>query len=366
MNVILTGVTGTLGSQVLSELLRDKSIEKIYLLIRDKKTIIAKKRFQKIIESDIFNQGKIATSEIDKKVTVFNSKEFFTPSAYLTNKMDTYFIHSAGFVNLSTDISQRDLIFQENLGFAKEVFEVFSPYIHKFTYISTAFAIGDIGNLIDNNYHTEITPKYRNAYEESKHAAEKYLLKESRKKNIEIQILRPSVIGGNITSNPKNFISKFMVYYLVGKFFHKNPLLENNKMRISVNYKTGLNIVPVDYVAKVISKVFTKSIQQLNIVNRKCTNLVTGLTRIIETVGYTNFSFLDTVLTKDILDKNKLEHFYYSSIGDHLSPYTLSLPHEYDTKLLEEICPMSYYNLEDYLEETIKYAVQNNFRNEKW
>ena len=366
MNIILTGVKGTLGSQVLLELLKNETIEKIFLLIRDKKHLSAEQRLQRIIESELFCSETKILANSPQRVQVFNPEAFFCPSKYLVKKDENYFIHSAGYVNLSTDVSQKELIFEENFSFAKKIFETFHSYIKKFTYISTAFAIGDIGGQIENNYHTNIVPNYRNAYEESKHKTEKYLLEEEQKKDVQIQILRPSVIGGKIMGKPFNYISKYMVYYLVGKFFYKNPLLENNEIRLSVNFKTGLNIIPVDYVAKIITTVFNQDIQELNIVHNTCTNLVTGLTRIMKTVGYKQFSFLDNVSTHDIENMNRLEKFYYSSIGNHLSPYTLSKPSEFNTNLLEEILPLPKYNLEDYLEETIKHAAENDFRDEKW
>lgn len=366
MNIILTGVSGTLGSQVLLELFKKKDIEKIFLLIRDKKNLLAHQRFERIITSISFKFSVLDIEEIKRKTKVLNSKDFFNPKNYLSSSDSNYFIHSAGFVNLTTDPSQKEAIFEENFHFSKRIFETFNSFIKKFTYISTAFSIGDIGGLIKNNYHDTITPNYRNAYEASKHKTEQYLIEASDKKKVKIQILRPSVIGGNVEENPNHYISKYMVYYLIGKFFHKNPLLENNTIRLSVNFKTGLNIIPVDYVAKVISKVLFKEVQQLNIVHRKSTNLVSGLKRIIKTIGYEHFSFLDNQLTSDIDNKNKLEEFYYQSIGEHLSPYTLSAPYEFDTKELEEILPMPTYDLEDYLEATIKYATKNNFKNEKW
>ena len=208
MNIILTGATGTLGSQILLELLKNETIENIFLLIRDKKKSSAQQRFQKILKSNIFNNQSVINSNSYQKIQVLNSEEFFNPSIYLLGKNNNYFIHSAGYVNLSTDISQKALIFEENFSFAKKLFETFHFYINKFTYISTAFAIGDIGGKIDNNYHNNITSNYRNAYEESKHKTEKYLLEKSQKSNVKVQILRPSAIGGNATNKPLNYISK--------------------------------------------------------------------------------------------------------------------------------------------------------------
>jgi len=306
------------------------------------------------------------SNSILEKIKAFNSVDFFKPSSFLLKKQTNFFIHSASYVNLTTDSSQKSLIFKENLEFTIKIFNTFSSYIDKFSYISTAFCIGNIGGLIDNNYHNKIKSLYRNFYEESKHATEKFLLEEEKQKGIPVQILRPSVLGGNINSKPKYFISKYMVYYLLGKFFYKNPF-NNNSIRIIANFDTGLNIIPVDYTAKVISKTYLKEIKQLNIVHSKSTNLKSGMSRALETVNFNDFTFVNAPNDNIIInDKNKLEKFYYSSIGLHLNPYLISKPYEFNTKLLESIIPMPKYNLEDYIEHTIEYAKKEGFRNKRW
>ena len=291
---------------------------------------------------------------------------FFKPEDFLSKKENNFFIHSAGSVNLSTDTSQKEIIYNGIFEFTKDIFDTFSSFITKFTYISTAFSIGNIGGLIDNDFHTEKSPKYRNFYEEYKHLTEKYHLQKGKEENVDIQILRPSVLGGNIFKKSTYFISNYMVYYLLGKFFYKNPLTENS-IRISANFKTGLNIIPVDYVAKVIANVFHKKIEQLNIVHPKSTNIVSGMSKIIKTVGFNNFTFLNSSSGGSLLEgKNRLEKIYYNTIGLHLNQYLISEPYEYDTKLLESIIPIPKYNIEDYLEDTIQYAKTRNFREEGW
>ena len=361
MNLILTGATGILGSQILIELLKNNDIKKIHLLIRDKKHVNAKERFSKMINSDAFSNFE----KIDEKVFIYNAVEFLKPENYLSTKDKNYFIHSAGFVNLTTDEKQRKSIFNENLEFTKTLFGLFKDSISKFTYISTAFAIGDIGGTISNDYHKNPDSKYRNAYEESKHLTEKFLLQETNH-NIPIQILRPSVLGGNVYSNPKYYISKYLVYYMLGKFFYKNPLITNSSIRISANIKTGLNIIPTDYVAKVISKVFLMDVAQLNVVHNTSTNLSTGIEKIMEAVNFKNYTIIDNVASKEIKSKNKIESYYYATIGNHLSSYLLAEPYEFDTEVLNKIVPIPKYNLEEYLGETIKYAIQNDFKNEPW
>lgn len=363
MNVILTGVTGTLGSQVLYELIQQPNLNKLYLLIRAKGSLTAENRLDNILNSNATpKEIREHKTELKKKIVALEPNAFMKPKSYLIKGEQNYFIHSAGCVNLTTDNSQRALLFKENYGFTKELFERFSSYIYKFTYISTAFSIGDIGGLIDNNYHNK-EAKYRNHYEASKHATEKYLLAQEQETGVIIQLLRPSVLGGNIYDNSKYFISKYMVYYLVGRYFHNNPLASHSSMRLALNKLSGLNIVPVDYAAKVIASVYTRAINQLNIVQKQSTNVKEGMKRIIEAVDFKDYSIVNTEDSNFILDaKNKLEEIYYSTIGLHLNKYITSQPYEFDTSLLESIVPMPSYNVEEYLSNTIKYAKANNFK----
>ncbi|MEI6866103.1 SDR family oxidoreductase [Flavicella sp.] len=367
LNVILTGGTGTLGSQIIFELLKQENIKTIFLSVRQKKGKSATSRIKTILESaaapEFISKNK---GTILNKIKVLDMDAFFKPENFLSKTESNFFIHSAGSVNLSTDISQKEIIYNGVFEFTKNVFDTFSSFITKFTYISTAFSIGNIGGLIGNDYHSEKIPKYRNFYEEYKHLTERFLLKKGKEKNIDIQILRPSVLGGNIFKKSTYFVSNYMVYYLLGKFFYKNPL-NDNSIRIAANFKTGLNIIPVDYVAKVITSVFDKKIEQLNIVHSKSTNIVTGMSKIIKTVDFNNFTFLNSSSGGLLLEgKNRLESIYYNTIGLHLNQYLISDPYEYDTTLLESIVPIPKYNIEDYLEDTIRYAKARKFRGEKW
>jgi len=363
MTIILTGVTGTLGSQVLYELLQQSQTEKLFLLIRKKGALAAQVRLNSILDNpaapEHIQNNKQALKE---KIVALEPNDFMQPSNYLNADTKNYFIHSAGCVNLSTKEAHKDLLFDQNFELTKHLFNCFRPFLHKFTYISTAFSIGDIGGFIDNNYHNK-PAMYRNHYEASKHAAEKFLLDQQQLSGINIQVLRPSVLGGNIYQHAKHFISKYMVYYLVGRYFYNNPLTHEHSVRLAINSASGLNIVPVDYAAKVIAKVYTQTIEQLNIVQKTSTNVQEGMKRIIEAVGFKNYSFINTQDANFILEaKNKLEDMYYNTIGLHLNKYITSQPYEFDTQLLESIVPMPEYNVEDYLAETIKYAKARNFK----
>ena len=189
-------------------------------------------------------------------------------------------------------------------------------------------------------------------------------LQAGKETGIPIQILRPSVLGGNITDTPSFFISKYMVFYLFAKFFDRCPSTE--KIRIQANEFSALNIIPTDYAAKVITKVFDTTVEQLNIVNSVSTNIFKGISKILETVDFKNFSITQELLDKANEFENTVEQFYYETIGVHLTPYLTAKPYDWDTQLLESILPIPKYNVEDYLVATIEVAKQNGFKNQRW
>jgi hypothetical protein len=78
---------------------------------------------------------------------------------------------------------------------------------------------------------------------------------------------------------PENpyFISKYMVFLFVGQIFPFYPQRKGDQenVRFIVNPDTVLNIIPVDYVAKVVSVFQREDIEQLNIVHRKALTWLT-------------------------------------------------------------------------------------------
>jgi hypothetical protein len=131
-------------------------------------------------------------------------------------------------------------------------------------------------------------------------------------------------------------------------------------VRFIVNEDTVLNIIPVDYVAKVILNTFERDdIEQLNIVHNKSFNMINGLRLIMMEVGYSNFTLIQNSL--DFKYKNTIEKLYYESIGKHLSPYFTTAANEYDTTLLSSILEIPQLDQEAFTN-MIRYARLNNFK----
>ena len=370
MKIILTGATGVLGSHIMYEILElfinAKIDGKLFIIARNKGKNSALNRINELLSSsytpEIIKEKGIA--KLHEYIEIIDTDLAVIQDTFSSKIKDAYFIHSAGFVNLSTDEEQREKIFMENTTITKSLFNLFHPFIRKFIYIGTAFSSGNRKGLIDNDFHSlEFQPEHRNAYENAKFHSENFIAQECKKIDLPFQILRPSVIGGKMlgTENPY-FISKYMVFYLLAKFFHftsqRKGAQEN--VRFIVNEDTVLNIIPVDYVAKVIVNTFQRDdIEQLNIVHNKSFNMADGLQLIMKEVGYTNFTLIQNSL--DFAYKNTIEKLYYESIGKHLNPYFTTAANEYDTTLLNSILEIPKLDQEAFTN-MIRYARLNNFK----
>jgi nucleoside-diphosphate-sugar epimerase len=370
MKIILTGATGVLGSQIMYEILElfiNEGIDgKLLLISRSKGKKTALDRINELLSSSYTPQilKDKGLEKLDQYIEIIDT-DLDSVQENFSSKIDgAYFIHSAGYVNLSTDEEHREKIFDENTKITKVILNNFHHFIKKFIYIGTAFSSGERTGIVENDFHNlDFVPKHRNAYENAKFHSENFVAQRCKALGLPFQILRPSVICGKMLGNEnKYFISKYMVFYLLAKFFHfaAQRKTEQENVRFMINEKTGLNIIPVDYVAKVIVSVFRRDdIQQLNIVSHKSLNLVKGLELIMKEVRYTNYTIIKN--TPHFEYQNTTEKLYYESIGKHLKPYLVSSAKQFNTTLLNSILEIPILDDETFTQ-LIRYARLNNFK----
>lgn len=374
MKIILTGATGVLGSHIMYEILelfikKPNLNNKLYIIARNNGKNSAENRINDLLSSYYTPKilQNIGLNELNKYIEIISFDIVVNEELFLEKIKGAYLIHSAGYVNLSTDEELKEKIFDENVQLTKTLFSVLHPHIKKFIYIGTAFSSGIRKGLIDTDFHNlDFTLEHRNTYEYAKYHSENFIARECKAIGLPFQILRPSVIGGKMLGTENNFfIPKYMVFYLLAKFFHFTAKRKGKQenIRFIVNNETSLNIIPVDYVAKVVVSTFEKDdIEQLNIVHKKSFNMLKGLELIMTEVGYTNFTFIPNDL--DFQYKNSVEKLYYESIGKHLKPYFITDANEYDTTLLNSILEIPKLDNEDFTN-LIRYAISNNFQDIK-
>ena len=170
MKIILTGATGVLGSHIMYEILElfinTKIDGKLFIIARNKGKNSAVDRINELLSSSytpkiIKDKG---ISKLHKYIEIIDVDLAVIQDTFSSKINDAYFIHSAGFVNLSTDEKQREKIFEENTKITKSLFHLFHPFIKKFIYIGTAFSSGNRKGLIDNDFHSlGFKPEHRNA-----------------------------------------------------------------------------------------------------------------------------------------------------------------------------------------------------------
>lgn len=374
MKIILTGATGVLGSHIMYEILElfikmPNGNNKLFIIARDNGKNSAENRINELLSSYYTPKiiQNVGLNQLNNCIEIIGEDAVVSGNIFLEKIKGAYLIHSAGYVNLSTDEELKEKIFNENVQLTKTLFSVLHPHIKKFIYIGTAFSSGVRSGLIANDFHTlDFTPEHRNAYECAKFHSENFIATECKAIGLPFQILRPSVIGGKMLGTENNyFITKYMVFYLLAKFFHLSAKRKGKQenVRIIVNPETSLNIIPVDYVAKVVVNTFENDgIDQLNIVHQKSFNMKEGITIIMNEVGYTNFTFISD--EADFQYKNAIEKMYYESIGKHLKPYFITDANEYDTTVLNSILEIPTLDNKAFTN-MIRYAVANNFQDIK-
>ncbi len=145
---------------------------------------------------------------------------------------------------------------------------------------------------------------------------------------------------------PYGAACKFDAFYACAAFFYRaklrlmgrdrlgEPLHLN--VRIRANPQSSLNIVPVDFVAKMIYEVCLQQVpgSHFHIVNEHDTPYASGLMPMIsETLGVTGPTRVERVPD----DLSAMEAFYYRSVGQLLTPYMTAGPMAFDTENLEPV-----------------------------
>ena len=99
-------------------------------------------------------------------------------------------------------------------------------------------------------------------------------------------------------------------------------------IRIVLNPKSGLNIVPCDFDAKVMYHVVTENIKDRNffLANNEETPHSTYIRVILDSLNIKGWSLVD----KEPDDQNELEVFHYKTVGKVFAPYTTSDPILFD------------------------------------
>ncbi|MBF0532836.1 MAG: SDR family oxidoreductase [Candidatus Omnitrophica bacterium] len=218
-NILLTGITGFLGSFLAKDLL--KKGYHIFALARGKKDLTAKDRvkcaLQFVYDDDwdsryIASRIKLVEGDIIDPDFGISDKKVI---ADLVQKTDII-IHSAAIAELNMPLER---IRPVNVGGTKNVLD-FALRCHKFgrlkkvNHISTMYVAGTHQGKFDESM-LNVGQDFNNSYERTKFEAE-VLVRKYAKKGLNISIFRPSLIMGDSRTGKTN---NFRLFYQPLHFF---------------------------------------------------------------------------------------------------------------------------------------------------
>lgn len=353
-NILLTGASGILGSHILYELIQ-QYIEgsltgKIVIVVRNGKKLSALQRVMEILQNPFVPEKmkSIPVEEALNHIVVIDSDLHHFSKVKLPVLPGGFtVIHAAASVNLGQNEAIKEELLRNNyLGTVHFMNEIL-PVTKKFVYISTAYSSGHRSGMIFDDFFSENDYHFRNPYEYFKHQTEIYVRDICAKQQIEWQILRPSIICGRLIEAPLYAISRFLVFYLFARYIiNLRKRIDNHFIRLYVPKEAAINIVPVDYVAKVVVSVMKETIRQLNIVHPKSVSCRTLFEKGFGLINFDNYSFCEYLPEP----ANPVEQLLYSTVGQQLGPYIDTPDHYFDVSVLRDSHP-----------EFIVPEIENNF-----
>lgn len=335
-HILMTGITGLVGSSFVTELLRKRNDVHISTIVRRHHRMNSEKRVWDTIEEQCDFDGEPAFVSPAWKHIELIEGDICDPATFekvqQKGSFDSIF-HCAADVNLGKDPEGKT--FCINYEGTKNILEFAkNNSIQSLHYVSTAYVAGKSEGLVkEDSLNAE---DFNNSYEKSKFQSETLI----RKSGIPFTIYRPSIIVGRLSDGK---IRKPLAFYRLLEFLGKFKKHLCSKMNISptdwlevplrlqAKPSDRIYFVPIDYVQKSITELFLKP-------NSNKTYHITGKspisTNMIEDVVEKVLKVKGVRIKEEIKNPTMDEKLMHRFIQD-LLPY-FSTRTEFDVSNVEE------------------------------
>jgi nucleoside-diphosphate-sugar epimerase len=284
----LTGGTGFLGSHIAAELLRRG--EEVFFLIRGSSQTQAAKRLQKILDWHAVDSSRRVRAHPIEGDLGNPGLGMDGPRIPRVDRI----IHCASDTSFSE--RNRSRIWAANVVGLDALLDFAAlTAVPSFVDVSTAYVAGRRSGPC----HEEppLNREFYNVYEESKAAAERMLLDRCRAEDIRLTILRPSIVYGHSRTG-RTFRFNALYYPVKTALFLRRIFEEDIRerggekasavgvsidpdgtarlpLRIEVNEKGGVNLIPIDFFVDAFFAVLDASLDGgiYHIVNRRLTKI---------------------------------------------------------------------------------------------
>ncbi len=365
MRVVLTGATGLLGRNILFEFIKKNSgvLDRLQVLIlgRSKRGHCLSDRVRDILLTDgskyiglteesneeflEFCEHNVQCIEMDLELDDLGLDD--RAIQMLQAEPIDFFFHSAAMTDLRDTPAVRSALENANVRGTERLLSLAASLeLREFCYIGSAYSCGVARGVIRPD-SADLAQDFRNPYERTKLEGEAFVRQFEKTTGIKCRYFRPSVICGRLIEPPLGSVSKFDVLYAWGAFFLqlKSQMLKPGQdlyrkpctlsLRMASNPKGGLNIVPVDFVAKAIHEVCASHTDQtlFHIANKEETSHRLYATLILDALNIKSCEFVDHIPA----NQNSIEKLYYRTVGRVFTPYVRSEPMLFDTSNLDHL-----------------------------
>lgn len=261
--ILVTGITGLVGSAFVAALLKDRSDYEVVCLVRSGGGKSAEERVVSIIRDECAFDGypEVADAILPRIQVIEGDVATIVPEELAKNeKLNGVNIvfHCAADVNLGKDPTGK--VFRINYEGTRNMVELAKLLkVKEFHYVGTAYVAG---KLCGTAYEAApIDNGFNNPYEESKFKGE-YLVRES---GIPFSVYRPAIITGRRSDGR---IRKPLAFYRILEFLGKVKSHRCSKLGLNpeefvdmqINFATipseHVYFVPIDYVQEAITALF--------------------------------------------------------------------------------------------------------------
>ena len=238
--IILTGITGSLGSVIAANILEEGY--RIKALVRGQNRKASRDRTKNILDI-------VETSYNNKNLEVILGDvcddNLGISQQYLSEV--SLIIHCAALLDFSDDSAQKSNLI--NVTGTANVLDLAKILKVPVCYISTAYVAGKRLGIVREN-ELNVGQQFHNCYEESKCMAEQRVQDWSKETGLPVMIFRPSIlVGDSITGKIVNFDG---LYNLLRFFDNVADLIRNQEFRAVANPEATKNFIPIDIASKMI------------------------------------------------------------------------------------------------------------------
>jgi nucleoside-diphosphate-sugar epimerase len=393
--IAITGATGFLGRNLLFEVLKQHQHRlyslQLFILGRSSRKQSLKARIADVYREDgssylaagqdtdanilaFFESPQVHYIETDlaaEEHIVADDGQFRT----LKNALIDYFFHFAAMPDLRSTATAAEEVHRTNMQGTNKLLRLLAHLqVKEFAYVGTAYACGKVGGLIPPDYVNPAQP-FRNPYEKSKLLAEMAVREFAARTGRKCRFFRPSIVAGRLMEAPLGHANKFDVFYEIFGFFYLEKFrlfgrlegLDQTHVHLPIRAvfrPDGMeNVVPVDYVAKLMYQICVQDApgDSFYLVNEQNFYLGDFLNSAAKALNISGVTHVDSVPE----DLNESEQLYFSRAGNLFNEYLHAENKFFDTSNIQGVLRQSGLQCPPINEANIialmRYAMQQHF-----